>query len=390
MNIKDYFVAVLKAYLHNERIALDDSIDYFELFRLAINHNLAAVVFCVIKQADNRNIVPPNLYKQMEDAFFDSIYRYDMQSKAICALNAVLSDNCINHTFFKGAEIKEYYPVPEARSMTDIDVLISPEDRDRVKELLTANGFGAENTNGPVYDYTYNDVCIEMHTKIVSGKVGNSNAEESFLDAIDHAIYSRYTGTLEPSYHFAYQIAHIAHHFWFYGAGIKLILDLAVMMQKFDIDIDYVISKMGEIGLDKFTKLMLTLCYKWFGVGVDFGIDTEETEVFLLSYGAFGNANRNHSAVIERKEMEEGRSTNAFVVKLRLLFPSYKRLKDIPYIGFIEGRPWLTPIAWIYRIFYNLKNRRKFMINATSSIGSAEAKKRAIEELAYFEEIGLL
>jgi len=65
-------------------------------------------------------------------------------------------------------------------------------------------------------------------------------------------------------------------------------------------------------------------------------------------------------------------------------------LKNIPYISFIEGRPYLIGAAWIYRLYYNFKNRKEFVKLATSSIGSDETKNLAKKELDYFEEIGLI
>lgn len=390
MNTRDYLIAVLRAYLNNEKIALDDSIDYYKLFEIAKNNNLSAIVFSVIKQAENRNIVPSNAYSTMEESFFDAVFRYESQKQAIAHLDKTLSDAGIKHILFKGAEIKEYYPVPEVRAMGDIDVLIAQDDRDKVKDLLTSNGYNAINTNGPVYDYDINGTRIEMHTKIISGKVGNADAENGFIDAINNAKFDEFCGKLEPNYHFAYLLTHIAHHFWFYGAGAKLILDLAVMQKHYDIDTNAVIAKMDSIGLADFSKIIMTICHKWFGVGQAFDVDTKSTEDFILSYGAFGNTNRNRAVVVQRKELEAGKSNSPFLTRLRLLFPSYEKMKYIPYISFIEGRPYLTPIAWIYRIFYNLKHRRALVKNATSSIGDEKTNELAQSELKYFEEIGLL
>lgn len=385
-----YLIELLKAHLNNQTVRLDEGIDYSRLFTVCKNHNLLAIAFCVIKNADNKSIIPNDIYNQFEDAFYETIIRYDIQNGVQNELNAILNDNKIKHIFFKGAEIKKLYPVPEARAMGDIDVLIAQEDRDRVKDILIGNGFSLENSNGPVYDYRKSNVLIEMHTKIVSGKVGSSNAEKAFLDAINYAKFDGYCGALNPDYHFAYLITHIAHHFWFYGAGIKLIFDLAVYQKAVEIDYDSVMNKLQEIGLERFAKVILSVCSKWFSVGVDYNADTRVTERFIASFGAFGNSNRNNSAVIERKELEEGKKSSAFMTRLRLLFPAYSKLKNIPYIKFIEGKPWLTPFAWIYRIIYNLKHKKDFVVDATSKIGDKKTSIQARKELEYFEEIGLL
>ena len=115
----------------------------------------------------------------------------------------------------------------------------------------------------------------------------------------------------------------------------------------------------------------------------------QKTEEFLTSYGVFGNVNRNNSAVIERKELEEGKNISSFSTRLRLLFPPYEKLKNIPYISFIEDKPYLTPAAWVYRIYYNFRYRGKFVKDAAKDIGSDESKNEARKEMAFFKEIGL-
>ncbi len=385
-----YLIKICSAYLNKTTFILDENIDYSKLYSISKHHNLVAVVFCVLKNCNNKNIIPENIYISFEDGFYEAIIRYDYQRKVINEISDILSQNKIKHVFFKGSEIKEYFPVPQARAMGDIDVLIPPDEKNNVKQILCSNGFTCKNSNGPVYDYEKKGILAEVHTKIISGKVGSSNAENGFSDAIENAEFNGYKGFLKPEYHFAYLITHIAHHFWFYGAGVKLIIDLAVMLKHFDINLDSVLIKMKEIGLEKFSKHILSICHKWFGCGKSYIENIREDEKFLLSYGAFGNANRNKAAVIERKELEEGKNTSAVFTRLRLLFPSYSKLKNIPYIKFIEGRPYLLPMAWIYRIVYNLKYRKDFVIDSTASIGSAETNKAAHKELKYFEEIGLL
>lgn len=363
-------------------------VEYTELWQVARAHNLAPIVFSVTKDIQCAKDQKEE-YKAFQDSFYDAITRYDVQAGVMQELDKVLCQNEIKHIFFKGSKIKELYPIPELRLMGDVDVLIAQDDRDRTKDKLTSKDFELLHSNGPVYDYVKDDVLIEMHTKIISGRVGSADAEGYFLDAINHGVFDGYCGELDPSYHFEYLIAHIAHHFWFYGAGVKLILDLAIMLKSYNIDIQKVISDLSEIGLGKFARLMISICYKWFGVGEILETDTEKTEEFLLSFGAFGNVNRDKGAVIKRKALEQGDKSD-FATKLKLAFPSYEKMKNIPYISFMEGKPYLLPIGWIYRIYYNLKHKKEFLIEATSTIGSKDTTKRAKEELEFFEEIELI
>lgn len=386
----EYLLTLCKAYLNGQRISLDNSIDYQGLYLLAKSHNLSATVFCVLNTAQNKEAVDKAAFSRFEEDFYDAVARYDFQQKMIEELDGILREADVRHVFFKGAEIKEYFPVPQARVMGDIDVLIDENNREKVKSLLTVKGFKAVDYNGPVYNYLKDNIKIEMHTKIVSGKVGASDAQAVFADAMHHARYQQQTGRLDENYHLAYLLTHLAHHFWFYGAGIKLIMDLAVWQKCFDIDYDAVMAKMREVKLEHFARVALTVCWRWFDAGRDWGEDTAETEQFLISFGAFGNVNRSGAAVAQRKELEEGKTPSALGSRLRLLFPSYEKMKNIDYMKFIEGRPYLTPAAWAYRLYYNLRYRGKLVKAVSADLTAEETADEAQRELDYFKEIGLL
>lgn len=271
--------------------------------------------------------------------------------------------------------------------MGDIDLLINPADRQAAKKALMSSGFACTAQNGPVYDYRKGDVLLEVHTALISD---DPRCETAFANAMDQAQFEGCCGKLEDNYHFAYLIAHLAHHFRFYGAGIKLILDLAVMLQRCRIDEKAVLTLCEKAGLAQFAKIVLTVCYRWYGVGTPYVDDTADCESFLVSYGAFGNADRNKSAVIARRQMEQGEKASPLRSKLRLAFPAYSQMRRIPYIRFLDGHPWLTPYAWCYRLIYNTRHRKDFMVRTARGLDSDDAYAAAKKELEFFKEMGLL
>lgn len=378
----------LRAYFENEKPNIPTDADFGKLYSLSSAHNLAPIVFSVIK-GNAALKEDKTAFEAFKDAFYDAIVNYDMQKAVIDEINGLLTENEIDHIFFKGTQIKEYFPVPELRLMGDIDVLIRLDDREKAKRIFTQNGYSLTEDNGPVYNYRKNDVLVECHTKIVSGKVGNADAEKYFEDAINHAKFVNFCGELEPEYNLAYLLTHIAHHFWFYGAGVKMILDLAVFIRKFNPNLSEVLSIVDSLGLKRFSQIILSICCDWFGAGEKYTDDTQKTKDFLINYGAFGNLNRSKAAVVKRKALEDGHKSD-FATKLALLFPSYKKMKNIPYVKFIDGRPYLLPFCWIYRIIYNFKNKKDFVKEATSTLASDETREQAQKEIQYFEEIGLL
>lgn len=227
-----------------------------------------------------------------------------------------------------------------------------------------------------------------MHTRLFTDLGDNA-----FTDAFENAYAlgaSPFDLRMNNDYHLAYLIAHIAHHFKFYGAGLRMILDLAVILNTTKIDISRVLDILSKINLDTFAREILGVCFRWFSLGRDFGRNVTKTEEYLLKCGAFGSLTENTGAIVARKDLEDGKSISSpLLTKMRLAFPSYNRMKNIPYIRFIEGRPWLTPYAWCYRFFYNFKNRGRFVVHTVKSIDDKDTQALAAAELKYFEEIGL-
>lgn len=375
-------LSLCTSYLNDSQPDIEE-IDWKRFYELARAHNLIGICHCVFSK--NRELPVPKYVRQLfTDKFFDLVYIYECQSAALKDIESSLTAAEIRYILFKGSVLRELYPVPESRSMGDIDILIRESDRSKAKAVLENAGFDCYAPNGTVREFKKNNIILEVHTKIIS-----EFGDEAFRDAFENAVFNGFKGELYDDYHFAYLIAHIAHHFKFYGAGLKLILDLAVMLNKRSIDLNKVLSILKEVRLDIFAKEILTVCFHWFGVGYDYGNETARTEAYLLKCGAFGDLQENKAAIVVRKDLEAGKKYSPFITKLRLAFPPYSRLKNIPYIRFIEGRPWLTPYAWIYRFFYNLKHKKQFLKETVEKIdenSSALAKK----ELKYFEEIGLI
>lgn len=385
-----YLIELTKSYLNNESVTLKSDTDYSKLIKLASKHNLLGVIYCVINKAKNKEIIDAQLFSDMQNKFFDLVYIVNLQQHTADTAMKALTAAGIRFAAFKGIKLKNYYPVPESRIMGDIDILIDEENKLKAKTAMKAAGFTVKNENGPVWDYVKDTVLVEMHTNLLNETIDRKEVIDYFSNAINKAEFSGCSGSFDDTFHFEYLVAHIAHHFRFYGAGIKLVLDLAIMLKYGAVDPDKAVSELETAGLGKFTKEILSVCSKWYGEGKSFIDHTETTEDFIVSFGAFGIHGRNKSAVVARKDIEKGKSTSPLLMKLRLIFPPYNKLRYLPYIKFINGRPYLTPLAWIYRIFYNLKHKGSFAVSTTIGLSNKDTLTQAQAEMKYFEEIGLI
>ena len=81
----------------------------------------------------------------------------------------------------------------------------------------------------------------------------------------------------------------------------------------------------------------------------------EQTTERILSNGVFGfqNINNRRNSVINQMQEYKG---PIWMFRLKLtferLFPSYESLRVGALYKFLDGRPWLLPVAWIRRIYY--------------------------------------
>lgn len=385
-----YLINLTEAYLNNESIALKSDIDYNLLISLASKHNLLGVIFCVINNAKNKSIVDSEIFSKLQQSFYDLVYLVNLQQETANTAKCALKKAGIRFVCFKGIDIKKYYPVPESRMMGDIDILIDECNKPAAKQALISSGFKVKNENGPVWDFTKNSILLELHGNLLNETIDKNNTIAYFSNGINKAVFNEYEGEFENTFQFEYLIAHIAHHCRFYGAGIKMVLDLAIMLKYAAVDLNKAVADMNAAGLGRFTEEILSVCFKWYKIGCQTIKNTAATEEFLVSFGAFGFSNRNKSAVVARKNLEQGKSTSPLLMRLRLIFPSYGRLRHLPYIKFINGKPYLTPVAWIYRIFYNLKNKGSFAVDTTLGLSNKDTVPAAEAELNYFKEIGLI
>lgn len=390
-NEQNLLISICQCYLNGKKLVLQQNIEWKDFFYLAKNHNLLGICHCVFN--DNKEInIPTDIRKLFEEKFYDLIYRFEIQSNAYDDVKDCFDSANILFIPFKGAVIRSIYPVPESRSMGDIDLLIRDRDKNRAKKALAETGFEYQSSDGTVCKYIRENTILEVHTKLFS-----EFCDTELNDAFDNAAFNGVEGRFDDSYHFAYLIAHTANHLKYTGAGIRFVLDLAVMQIKREIDFDKVFRILEDIGLDTFGRAILSVCFAWFKCGKCYVENTDKLQKYLVEDGVFGSLKSSSSATVSRlmqckafnEEDDTEKNKSSFRLKLKLAFPPYSTLRKATYIKFIDGRPWLLPIAWCYRFYYNLKNNRRHMLQTVKNIDDKETTALVKEEIDFFEEIGL-
>lgn len=69
------------------------------------------------------------------------------------------------------------------------------------------------------------------------------------------------------------------------------------------------------------------------------------------------------------------------------LFPSYEDMRTIPWYSFLDGHPWMLPLAWVYRYGYCLKHK---FTQGKQALTEPYVRKKEIEErCSYISDWGL-
>lgn len=107
-----YLISICNAYLNQQTLNLDKSVDYSRLFSVCREQNLIAVAFSVIKNAANKDIVPSDIYSLFENGFYETIIRFDDQTKVMTQLDDALCKNKIRHVFSRAPKSAYTTPFP--------------------------------------------------------------------------------------------------------------------------------------------------------------------------------------------------------------------------------------------------------------------------------------
>lgn len=372
-----YFIALLVAFLKDTIPPKPVNVDWNKIYELASMHSLSGAVYLAIQSLDEDNKPELLTLNKFKADFFYATLRYEEQEKAYCEIKKELNKEKIKHLFFKGIVIREYYPVKQMRTLGDIDFLIHKKDQNAVKKFFTQMGY--KDKSSVVHDkYEKGKVIIEAHDKIMNREI-NSKVDyfAYFENAWDYSISKeKYTYELSLDYHLVYLLTHIAKHIYGSGAGIRMIFDIAVIIDKFGdtLDFTFIWKELKKIKLDMFARNIFGLCERWFQVKIpdtEFEIDEltyRAMSEYIIEGGTFGFSNNNVAIWLLRKSYSKKTSLKlmqfkAFWGKIFLNFGEMEEKYPI-----LEKLPFLLPVAWVHRWYRGITKKPAKTLKLTKGI----------------------
>lgn len=328
------------------------------LWQTAVQQNLLPVLAYENKR--RKLFADSNICRQLDGILYGTVAANLNRCVDFETLSKAFSEHGIVHMPVKGYYLRQLYPLPELRTYGDIDILIHETDRQKVHTLMQSLGYAVDHDWEPTYSYRKDAEFYEIHTNLMDGNLdGRADLQAYFSSAWEYTEPDNGL-RVKPSldFHLIYTICHLAKHLYSGGAGLRMYLDVALYIQRFDriLNWEKITDEFTTLHLYDFFCTVMNACRVWFGVETICPLPEPETETMdkLLAYtldsDLFGHS-RNHAVIQLRNTAEEKPSKIQLIRKM--LFPSASEISA--RYTFLKRSPWLLPIAWIIRIFANLK-----------------------------------
>ena len=397
---RDLFLRMVGDFaLDRKSVYPDCSGELEDLLYLAHIHSLEPVVYYMLREQRKQLLEQkPELFRHMQRAYHSAVYVSVTQETSRAEIEETFKRAGVKLVFFKGAQLRELYPVPELRTMGDMDCLICREDRAKAHALMCQLGYQCEIDDEPVWMYRRDAVVIEMHTRVAADSLGNGvDYPTMFSDAMMHVHEENGYLCLEWEYHFCYLIYHIAKHLSSTGAGVRMIADIAAFMYRRANQMEWerVKSVLQEFQLWKTTLAVFGLCRRWFSVEVP-ADDTvsqqtlDDLEAYIIAGGTFGFETHDAGDMYRRRAIQNKGELNGWKFQIHMMFRYLFPSSDVLIRYFLPAKRhrWLVPVAWVCRCWGGIFERKQRSLATIRSMTQGDIQ-RSRREAELLREIGL-
>ncbi len=379
---EQYFVELLKCFLHSKTPVVNQNINWDKILEIAKNQQLTGIIGSVVLKLPNGTVKSNELYLKFVQYVGLETGRFDEKEKALKIVLNSLINKKIKHLIIKGAVLKYYYPAPELRSSGDTDIVVDAQDYNSAIETLKNAGFTIELKQRDVSVLKYGKETFEIHN--------NSDVNIKYFDNWQTIAKTNnsYTYQFNDTNHLLYIVSHIIKHIKVGGIGIRMIADIDVLAEKGNINYREFYKKATELGVLTQTKMLIAFSKKLLDSKTvsDYDFDNDldlynKLCQFVIDNKTYGIEN-SIGVVRLQKHIKPGKKPSIFVsIKAFLsLFVVPKEVLQNQY-EFCAKYPVLLPIAYICKIFCAAVLRKNTTKNNISSIFTRSNDAKTLNDI---------
>lgn len=363
-----------------------EELDWMDLYNIASNHEIGGIVFFQCK-----SFIPNSAIELFRSSYSATMFFHANRKTLRDQVVNALTDKGIPHFTIKGAHVASYYPNPALRTSGDIDLVVHPEDRDKVYDMLVDMGFT------PPYKKTLNEwkiwknnIELELHSALVYKSSHFSQKQYDFFYNCWNYVENN---TLNINFHFVFLIIHIYKHFKTTGLGIRQFIDIAIMAHNpKGLDFNWIEKKLFEIDLIDFAKTVFALNERLFGVTPPLDSSNISDQLFnksirfIFNSGVFGKHNSDFIKLATINSLMSGKSKYSLLREH--IFPDYSSLSNSSEYRWLEGKRYLLPVAWIKR-YGNILKKRGIKSSCKNFADNNVSKKGFQERIDFLNAWGI-
>ncbi len=343
------------------------SMDMEAIYQLSKNHSLEAVVYMGAEPFFEETESCGELCEKWRDDKEAAVYKtllLDIERKNILDF---LEKSGIWYMPLKGIILKELYPKPGMRQMSDNDILYDARYQKELCKYMTARGYkgvvGKSHhdtyTKEPLYNY-------EMH-RVLFGRFGNEKlhsyfSDESRMKPMEGTKFGR---KFSDEDFYIYVTAHEYKHYIRGGTGLRALLDEYVYVKSKKLDFRYIEGEMQKLGMADYEKMKRAAAEKLFETHQPLTPEEENMIFYMTSSGTYGTVG-NQVANQMRERNETG-----LKYCLRRAFPTVEFMcASYPFLG---KHKYLIPLGYPFRLVHRFINNQK---KVTAELRAARKNKK--------------
>lgn len=341
-------IEILSSQLFGMETEISTACDWKALLQEAQQQAVFPLAFQALKSSISAEQLKPNTkeYAANQASFVRNLHFHAELHKLL---------NGIPYVILKGQASAVYYPNPMLRSMGDVDFLVFKEDRDKVDQLLKAEGFVKRNgAEKHVFHWAYKKdrASLELHWDVpgVPDSMKNHFSADVINGAEEKTVLSEKMMLPSTFHHGLVLLLHTISHMTGGGIGLRHLCDWLVFENSIS-EAEFVKTfkqPLKDIGLWTFAQVMTKIGVLYFGTRRNWCLDADDGVCRalledILSGGNFGMKDDTRGSQAKLIQNRVNKSVDGSILKNGFVSINEKAKRDYPYC---RENPILRPIGW--------------------------------------------
>lgn len=361
--------------------------DWPAFLSLCLRHETSGLVLRGIH--NSRDKLPKEVYRILKKRHFRSVYYEAKHIPQITGLFQRFDDEDIPYLPLKGYVIRNYYPSPELRTMSDIDFLINENDIGRAHRTVLTEEFTFDhNTDRHLCYFKPPMLNLEMHRALYT------STEEIFKDGYPkyyHAdnVWGRLRFCDDKSRRlemdrtdfFIHFMLHLVRHFIRSEVSVRHIIDYKLIKDRHHISLKEKVlsSYFHELGLETFVDCIDRLSENWFGHEKTDSLLDEVGDFILKGYAQNDEMSVSKVVSANAANKRSGILFQKYLCAAGFFCPSAERIRKIyPKLG---RSAFFLPLGYICWYLKRMANGRRYI---TILLSVLKADKKKIRKMTDF------